>query len=181
MTKKINFCIIAVTCLATLLVFSLAACIKNANDSILGYAPVYSDATEVNEIKGEAPRPIVHAGKIYQYLHYTFQIENGEGIHVINSSDPSSPFKIAFIKVTGCSEISIRNNILYTDNLRDLVGIDISNISNAQLVSRTEGVFTGIDQEFPPVEGVFFECADPAKGTVIAWTQKMLSNPKCKR
>jgi len=181
MTQKINAPAMAITACTTLLIFGMLACIKNNNAEILGYAPVYGSVVDLTEIKSEAPRPVVNAGKIYLYQNMTFQIENGEGIHIINCADPSNPVRTGFIKVKGCSEISIRNNILYTDNHRDLAGIDISQINAIQVVSRIEKVFPGVNQEYPPVEGVFFECADAAKGTVIGWTQKMLTNPKCKK
>ncbi len=172
---------ILLTALATLMLFVWVACTKQNNREVLGYAPVYGSPTDLKDIKSETPKPIVNAGKIYQYQQYTFQIENGEGIHVINSSDPSSPQKVSFIKVKGCSEISIKNNILYTDNVRDLVAININDLNAVSVVSRLEQVFPGVDQEYPPVSGIFFECVDPAKGYVISWTQKMLNNPRCKR
>ncbi|HMT34890.1 MAG TPA: hypothetical protein PKC41_03470 [Chitinophagaceae bacterium] len=181
MIKKKYFKLIGITTLATMLVFGMVACMKKNNTEILSYAPVYGSLTELTNIQSESPKPFINAGKIYKYLNYTFQIDNGEGIHVINSTDPLNPQKISFIKVKGCSEISIKNNILYTDNHVDLVGIDISNINTIQVVSRLEKVFPGVNQEYPPIEGIFFECADPAKGVVIGWTQKMLTNPKCKR
>lgn len=173
--------IIAITAFTTILIFSMVACIKNNNKEVLGYAPIYGSLLDMTDIKSEAPKPFVNAGKIYLYQNYTFQMDNGEGIHIINSANPSNPVKIGYIKVKGCSEISIKNNILYTDNHRDLVGINISNINAIQVQSRLEKVFPGVNQEVPPAEGIFFECADPAKGTVIGWTQKMLTNPKCKR
>ena len=181
MFKKRSFPLIIITSLTTLCLFGMIACIKNSNKEILGYVPAYGSLADLTEVKSEPAKPIVNAGKIYLYQNYTFQIENGEGIHIINSTDPSNPQKIGFIKVKGCSEISVKNNILYTDNHRDLVGINISNINAIQVVSRLEKVFPGTNQEYPPAEGVFFECVDPAKGAVIGWTEKMLTNPKCKR
>ena len=173
--------LVVITALVTISLFTTVACIKNNNKEVLGYAPVYGSLIDIKDIKSVAVKPYTNAGKIYQYQNYNFQIENGEGIHIINSSDPTNPQKIGFIKVKGCSEISIRNNILYTDNLRDLVGINISNINSIQVVTRIEDVFNGVSQETPPVEGVFFECVDASKGVVIGWAQKMLTNPKCKR
>jgi hypothetical protein len=164
------------------MLFGIVACIKDeTKKEVLGYAPVYGSTAEMSIIKNDTIKPFVNAGKIYQYQNYTFQLENGEGIHIINSMDPANPQKIGFIKVSGCSEISIKNNILYTDNHRDLVGINISNINNVQVVSRLEKVFPGVNQEYPPVAGVSFECVDANKGVVISWTEKLLVNPKCKR
>ncbi|MBL7767090.1 MAG: hypothetical protein JNJ58_13400 [Chitinophagaceae bacterium] len=173
--------VIGLTAAITLLLFGLVACVEKTPKSITGYAPVYGDTATTLLIQSEPARPIVHGGKIYQYQNYTFQIENGEGIHIINSSNPANPQKIGFIRVGGCSEISIRNNILYTDNHQDLVAINISNINQVSVASRVERVFPGINQSYPPYNGVWFECVDPSKGIVIGWTEKLLVNPKCKR
>lgn len=165
------------TGIATLLTFGLAACLQKKDLQVLGYAPVYGSNTDLSIVKSDAPQKIVNAGKIYQYGGYTFQMENGEGIHIISTS---SRTKLGFIRVKGCSEISIKNNVLYTDNFRDLVSIDISNIQDVKEVARLSTVFPAINQEYPPYMG-YFECVDPTKGTVISWTQKLLTNPKCRR
>lgn len=172
--------LIAITTITVAGIFGLVACIEKPPKEILGYAPVYGLPGAMDEIKSESPQPIVNPGKIYQYLDYTFQMETGKGIHVINSSNPASPQKLAYIKVGGCSEISIRNNILYTDNYRDLVAINISNLNAVTVSSRVEDVFQAIDQQMPPHQGVYFECVDITKGTVIGWSEKLLNNPKCK-
>ncbi len=172
---------VLLTASTTLLLFGIIACVKTKTLEVTGYVPVYGNLNDLKIIQSEAPRPIVNAGKIYQYMNYTFQLENGEGIHIINSSNLSNPQKIGFIKVKGCSEISIKNNILFTDNHQDLVGINISDIQNVTLSSRLEKVFPGVQQEYPPVAGVYFECVDASKGIVIGWTEKLLTNPKCKR
>lgn len=177
MPKKTNLPLLLGVASITILIFSLTACIQKNDLEVLGYAPVYGSNTDMALIKSEPVRPIVNAGKIYQYGALTFQIENGSGIHVINTTTRT---KIGFIHIKGCSEMSIRNNILYADNYRDLVSIDISNINAVKEIDRLSTVFPGIDQEFPPYNG-YFECADPSKGTIIGWTQKLLINPKCKR
>lgn len=158
----------------------MVAC-KPTPQKVLGYAPVYASAETLDNIEFLSPQPIVNGGKIYQYQQITFQMETGKGIHIINSSNPSSPQKIGFIKIGGASEISVKNNILYTDNYRDLVGISIANLASPNVISRIEDVFPATEQSYPPHEGVYFECADPEKGIVVDWTEKQLENPKCKR
>ncbi len=181
MKQKTMTRIVVLTASTVLLLFGMIACVKTQDFEVTGYAPVYGNLNDLKVIQREAPKPIVNAGKIYQYGIYTFQIENGEGIHVINSSDLSNPQKVCFIKVKGCSEISIKNNMLFTDNYQDLVGINIADLNNISISSRLEKVFPGMNQEYPPVAGVYFECTDASKGIVIGWTEKLLTNPKCKR
>jgi hypothetical protein len=148
---------------------------------VQGYKPIYASLQEVNAIGIGGARPTVHAGKIYAYGNYLFQVEENEGIHIINNANPQQAQKLGFLKVPTCSEISIKANYLYTNNLNDLVVFDISNINAPQLVKRLENAFPALSQEYPPFQHAYFECPDPAKGTVIGWTQTTLSNPKCRR
>ena len=164
-----------------IMLFPFSSCVQNnQTKNVLGYAPVYADPASINQITFDPPHMIENGGKIYQYKNYTFQLETGKGIHIIQSSNPTSPQKIGFINILGCSEISIKNDILYTDNFRDLVGINIANLNQMQVASRIENVFPAINQQIPPHQGVYFECVDQSKGTVIGWTEKQLVNPKCK-
>jgi hypothetical protein len=181
MMKKQSIPIIMSTAFYTLIIFLIAACEPKSPKEVLGYAPLYGTPGEIKDIKSEPSKAIVNGGKIYQYLNYTFQIENSKGIHVLNSVDPSNPQRLSFIKVPGCSEMSIKNNVLYTDNFQDLVGINIANINSISVLSRLENVFPTTIQDYPPVAGVFFECVDKNEGTVIGWTEKLLIDPKCKR
>lgn len=161
--------------------FSWVACTNKTNQTILGYAPVYIDPASSQVITFNPAQPMVNTGKIYQYKQSTFQIETGKGIHVINSSNPNSPQKVGFISIPGCHEISVKNDILYTDNFRDLIAINISNLNQLSLSARIEKVFPETNQLMPPHEGAYFECADPSKGLIIDWKETLLENPKCKR
>lgn len=163
------------------ILLSLYACNTKTSypAEVLGYAPVYSTASQLKDISVSNAQPYKNPGKIYKYGNYTFQMDNGAGIHVINSSDPNNPQKVKFINVPGCTEISIKNDILYTDNYRDLVAININNLNNIVVSHRTADVFPGISQTLPPVSGVYFECVDPSKGIITGWTSKMIQNPKC--
>lgn len=169
------------TLIVTLSLFFWVACTQKSTKTILGYAPVYIDPSSSHVITFDSPQPIVHAGKIYQYKNLTFQMEMGKGIHIINSTNPASPQKTGFINIPGCSEISVKNDILYTDNFRDLIAVNISNLAQLSITSRIENVFPETNQLMPPHEGVYFECADPSKGLIIDWNEQLLENPKCKR
>jgi|GEM_PF-286068 len=147
----------------------------------LGFAPVYASRQVVNTITTEPPKATSKPGKIYAYGTYLFQVEQMEGIHIINNANPQQAQKIGFLKVPMATEIAIKSGYLYTNNLNDLVVFSLANMNNIQLVHRIEGAFPAIDQQYPPVSGVFFECADPSKGMVVNWERKMLTQPKCRR
>jgi hypothetical protein len=163
---------------ALLLVFS--SCGENSGypASVDGWAPIYA-TDSIREIESLPARSIEDGGKIYIKDQYFYQVENGQGIHVIDVSDPANPQKVKFIRCYGAQELSILDNYLYTNNVNDLVVIDIADINNAKLVGRKEGLLRMIDLT-PPGEG-YFECPDNSKGTIIGWEQKLLQNPRCRR
>jgi hypothetical protein len=170
-----------ITSLSILSIFIFYAC--NKKDEILiteGYAPIYTGQSDMFNIKSLSIEPLVNPGKIYEYGNYTFQIESGKGIHIINHSNLTSPHKIGFIAIQGCSDIAIRNNILLADNFNDLVTLDISNINNVVVTSRQKGIFPVTTLEIPPFANAYFECVDNTKGIVTGWSKKTLTNPLCK-
>jgi hypothetical protein len=151
------------------------------DSKISGYAPIYASKEDANFVGTVPVRPTVHPGKIYAYGNYLFQIEQNEGIHIIDNSNPQQAHKISFLKVAAASELAIKSGYLYTNNLDDLVVFDLSDINSPRLSNRVENAFPQINQEYPPFNGVYFECVDPSKGVVIGWEEKQLDNPKCRR
>lgn len=166
--------------LAALPVYLVSCNYNQGPGEVLGYAPVYADSSLIKTIRYDGIRATENAGKVYVYKGFTFQVETGKGIHIINSLDPKNASKMGFITVYGCSEISIKDDILFTNNMRDLVSINIADVVHPKVITRVPSVFPGVSQFAPPHQGVYFECVDPTQGTVIGWTEKMLVNPKCK-
>lgn len=147
----------------------------------IGYSPVYASPEEIALIKLEPAQNTQFAGKIYAFRNYIFQNELNKGIHIINNTNRNQPHKDGFLKVPFSTEIAIKGNFLYTNNVDDLVVFDISDIANPRLVKRIENVFATIDQQYPPVHNTVFECPDPSKGIVVRWERKEISKPKCRR
>ena len=104
------------------------------------------------------PQPIDESGKIYAYNDYIFVNDKYKGVHVIDNSDPSSPRKVAFIKIAGNVDISVKNDFLYADSLTDLIVLDISDIDNIQIVNRLKDVLR--DNVIWPLEADIFEYGD---------------------
>jgi len=150
-------------------------------DSIMGLAPVYATTTSYQSIELQAPKPTTHAGKIYAYGSYVFQAEQNEGVHIIAEGQSKTAHKIAFLKVPFCSEIAVKANYLYVNNLNDLLVFDISNVAAPQLVRRLPNAFPHVNQQYPAESNTYFECPDPDKGIVVRWEQKSLSKPQCRR
>jgi len=151
-----------------------------------GYVPVYSsNVSAAKQISSEAPRKTVHGGKIYTVGNLLFQVEQDSGIHIINYADVHNPQKLGFIRSFSCKELSVKNGFIYTNNLSDLVVIDISNSANVHEVGRVAGVFPDLALQYPPKDvsayRTYFECPDPSKGIVIGWSKQSIKNPKCWR
>lgn len=146
-----------------------------------GYRPVYVPKAEAKIIKVLPPQNITTQGKIYVKGNYIFIGDVNRGVHVIDNSDPRNPEKIAFIQIYGNHDIAIKENILYADNMDDLVALDITDIQNATLVKRVEGVYKLPNQQYPenlPFH-TYFECPDPSKGFIIGWVPDTIDDPGC--
>lgn len=144
-----------------------------------GYKPVYMTYEEITDVQNMSAKSIENAGKIYVYDNYLFVNERFEGIHIIDNTDPRNPQNMAFIKIPGNVDIAVKGNILYADNVTDLLTFDINNLNDIKLKNRIEDAFPV--NNFPPQTNVYFECADPSKGIVTSWERTTVENPKCRR
>jgi hypothetical protein len=164
------------------LVVALASCDPKPDNfgGYMGWAPIYATQNASTDLSITAAVPTQNPGKIYAYGNYLFQVDQNKGIHIIDNANPQQAHKISFLNVPGCSELAIKSNQLYTNNLGDLVVFDLSNIASPQLVSRLAHAFPLLNQTYPPGTG-YFECVDPSKGVVVGWEEKLLTEPQCRR
>jgi hypothetical protein len=167
------------------LVFAVASCTITDNEmgpqQIMGYAPVYATPTVYDSISVHPARTTVSAGKIYAFNSFIFQVDQQQGIHIVANGQSASAQKVAFLKIPFCTEVAVKGNFLYANNLNDLVVFDISTPSNPQMVKRIKDAFPAVTQSYPNVSGTFFECVDPSKGIVVGWERKTINSPKCRR
>jgi hypothetical protein len=164
-----------------LIVFS---CQPDRGDSpiqVMGLAPIYASSSNVNAVGIEAVRATTNPGKIYAYANFLFQVEQYQGIHIIDNTNPAQARKVGFIQVPMATEIAIKSDHLYTNNVNDLVVFRLQSSGSVQLVSRIKDAFPVIDQVHPTDGNTYFECVDPSKGVVVGWERKMLNQPKCRR
>jgi len=173
--------------LSICILFSACTPYERIPESTEGYVPIYSqDVSTLKTIKAEPARVTINGGKIYTVGNLLFQVEQDSGIHVINYANPSSPQKLGFIRSFMCKELAVRNGFIYSNNLSDLVVIDINNISDVKEVGRTPDVFPDLSLQYPPkasnqFQRLYFECPDPKKGVVVGWKKQTINNPKCWR
>jgi hypothetical protein len=173
--------------LLLLVILAFQSCEPSSTNPVMREAlvPVYGSPQSAKLISAESPRPTVNSGKIYTVGSLLYQVEQDSGIHVINYSNPSSPQKIGFIRSFLCKELSVKNGLIYTNNLADLVVIDASNLNAVREVGRTANVFPDLAVQYPakPQNSsmIYFECADPSRGVVFAWERRQTSNANCRR
>jgi len=146
-----------------------------------GLKPIYASADDWDEITSMEPRAIENLGKIYYKDNHIYVNERNKGIHVINNSDPLNPVPIKFIQVFGSEDIAIKGNMLYTDNVTDLVTIDISNLDAISVTSRLGDLYPNSKKNYPEGYSGYFECVDASRGIVIGWEEATLDNPSCFR
>ncbi|RDY59339.1 LVIVD repeat-containing protein [Flagellimonas nanhaiensis] len=125
------------------------------------------------------PVDIVQSGKIYAYKNYIFVNDVGRGLHVLDNSNPALPEKIAFIKLEGNNDISIKNDKLYADSYGDLVIMDISDINNIGDVKRLENAIyqefwctVGFDVEWPQADAYDYSDLDANREAIVGWETK---------
>jgi hypothetical protein len=155
----------------------LGGCYKNYDTiKVLGWVPIYSDSINL-DIKIEDPRAISSLERIYVFQQYIFAIEKNKGVHIIDNSNPEAPVPIHFLSIVGTTEVAIKDHYLYTDQLSELVVIDIHNIAEAMELGRLEGVFPN-SGNLPDQNSGYFQCPDPGKA-VEGWVRDSMLFPDC--
>lgn len=157
--------------------FALVSCDDDGPyEDYLVARPILQDAVS---FKAEAvavtePVPIVSSGKIYAYGDYIFVNDVNQGFHVIDNHDPVNPESIAFIKLEGNNDISIKDDKIYADSYGDLVIIDISDINNITISSRiVNAIYNNdvwlYDTDYPEADFYEYGDIDYDKDIVVGW------------
>lgn len=137
------------------------------------YQPVLMERSALaTSIKWVEPKIIGTSGKIYIKDDFLFINEKFEGIHVYDNSDPTNPVAKGFITIPGNVDISIRNDIFYADNARDLVTFRVLN-NSIEILDRNENVFPEIRP--PDVLGIpseYIEENRPENTVIVKWILK---------
>lgn len=158
-------------------VAAFTSCNKK-QESVDGWKPIYSIEENTETIEMKSSEPLEKPGRIYVYEQYLLVNDQAKGIHIYDNSNTSNPFEVSFIAIPGNLDFSVREGMLYADNITDMIIIDISNPASPEYKNRIKSVFPV--QQFPDEFGAF-ECVDNSRGTVIGWEKAILDNPKCFR
>ena len=164
--KKLHFLILP------LLLLGIVSCETNDDaeyeDFLVARPLVMSQEEFENSVDVVVPQPIEESGKIYAYQDYIFINDKYKGVHVIDNSNPANPQKIAFIKIAGNVDISIKDDFLYADSLSDLVILDISDINTIEIVNRLQDVLP--DNVVWPAADIFeWQDIDYNNEVLVGW------------
>jgi len=161
--------------LSLLVVISI--CLPSCEDSTIkeyrGYAPVYLSYKDLRaSVKAGQNNDLNNPGKIYFKDNYIFIVDELQGIHVYDNTNPSSPVQKAFVTIPGVVDISVSGSILYADSYVDLVVLDLQDINNIKEVGRIEDV---LPYTVPPSKTDFPAAyVDKDKGVVVNWELKTI-------
>lgn len=109
------------------------------------YDPVIISRAELQNISLQAPKPTVKNAKIYIKDQYIFVNDSKKGFHIIDNSNPSQPQKLKFLNALGSTDVAIRNNVLYINQARDLVALQINPAtSEVKVLKRIENIFPAL-------------------------------------
>ena len=116
------------------------------------YTPIMLTRAQLESaVRWETKREINVPAKIYTKDHLIFISEQYEGIHVIDNRNRYSPVNTGFIRIPGCVDMAMKENILYADNATDLIALDLSDMQNIRVVKRIKNTFPELS---PPDAGV---------------------------
>lgn len=156
----------------------LAGCSPNdpwQRGTVEAYVPIYSTDPDLKSVRYMPARKIVESGKLYHAGTNALLEEKDSGLHVISYADPIHPQRTGFIRIPGIREVTVNGNYLYADNYNDFVIIDMTTF---KVAGRITGVWA--QKSYPPLQDVYFQCADTSKGTIIGWRKTMVDNPQCR-
>ena len=129
--------------LSSLLIITLSGCLRDEcseTRKFVQFTPIMTtvDQFRTKEIRTFNGFALKNPGKIYFYKNYLLINEAGKGIHFFDISNPSSPKEVIFYSILGNFDMAIRNDLLYADNVIDLLQIDIKDVVKPKIVKRIE-------------------------------------------
>ena len=110
--------------------------------------------------------PIVETGKIYVKDGFLFINQPNNGFHIFDNSNPSAPVNLAFLKVLGSSDLSIKNEVIYINNATDLIAVKPNFANNTIEITKR------IIDTFPELAAPNNCCYNntPENEVIINWT-----------
>ncbi len=136
------------------------------------YTPLLMDRAELESslIMVNGAMPIINPGKLCLYGSWVLLVERYGGIHFIDNSDPTTPQRKAFLRVPGCQDVAVRNDVLYVDNAVDLVGfkVDFSTLAGSEL-TRQKALLPELVSPSGNIPGQYRRRNRPEGSEIVGW------------
>lgn len=138
--------------------------VPNAN-----YEPILMSRADMEaSVKLGEPRNIVSPGKMWLYNELILLVEQYRGIHIIDNSNPSSTKTIGFIQIDGCTEITMKGDILYANNAVDMIGIKSSDFASIEIITRNRRMLPQIASPEPWNDWFYYDKL-PENTVIVRW------------
>ncbi len=167
--KKLIKPIKPVLLLAGISVFMLMA-FQFSSPKPANYEPIFMSRLDMEaSVKLGDAREIESPGKIWVYNNFILLIEQYKGIHIIDNSDPANSKTIAFIQIDGCTNMAMKDNILYANNAVDMIGIKPNqDFSDFTVVARNRNMLPIVASP-EPWDDWYFYTKLPANTVIVRW------------
>lgn len=164
-SKQIKWLLPGVVIATTLFtIFAFTINTSNAYEPVLMDREDMEAAVQVREI-----RDIERPGKIWVYDNFIFVIEQYKGIHILDNTDSQNPENLGFIQIDGCTDVAVRNGVIFANNAVDLIGVKpSSDFKSINVVSRSRNILP----ELASPEGwnsYDFEKFRPENSVIVRW------------
>lgn len=147
-------------------------------DTTSAYTPMLMERDQLEKaVIYKTGQEMVNPGKIYIYGNTLFMSDRYNGVHIIDNSNPREPKKTGYIRVPGCVDMAVKQNIMYLDNAVDLIAIDLDKLPEIVITSRVRNVFPDLlppDANTMPEE--FLPANRPANTIIVGWKKVNASN-----
>lgn len=147
-----------------------------------GLRPVFISYDDFSHIESQPPREFENLGKIVAVGDFLFINERRKGIHLIDNRIPNDPKNIRFFNIPGNQELIIIDQVLYADNGKHLILIDISDIEHIRVIDHLRDVYEPdiISDLYPENYSGWFVCVNERNGIFYGWEEDLLINPECR-
>jgi hypothetical protein len=117
------------------------------------YVPKYKPIEDIrNSFEVAGPKSMADPGKIYVYQDYLFVVDEYSGFHVLNNENPSNPEKLSFVQLEACTDLSVKNGIIYANQGPDIVVLNLNGGTDITYQSRMRNAMNThlyMDGEYP--------------------------------
>ncbi|MCB0735067.1 MAG: hypothetical protein KDC76_10810 [Bacteroidetes bacterium] len=141
--KKVFSLVLSVTLLSSISAIFLSGCGTSCTQTrtYVTMIEVFAPLSDVrNSFAVSNPTDLVEPGKIHVNGNRLYIVDVRKGIHIYDNSNPSNPVALKFISLQTCTDVFTRGNYLYANQGPDLVTLDVSDVSNIQLVDRLNNI-----------------------------------------